>query len=99
MKRGQVFVRAQSPSGRWYSADVLDLEQPSFNAFVMDRLWMNGLVVGLADHAVPEEFHVTYRSTKEPESDGADTGDAGSIGGPNLRDTGEEAPWGGDDDE
>lgn len=66
LKRGQVFVRAKSPSGRWHSADVLDLTQESFNAWVTSVLFRRGLVAGMVDEMVmgPE---VDLRSTREPE--------------------------------
>ena len=66
IKRGQVFVRAKSPSGRWHSADVLDLTQESFNAFVVGTLFKQGLVTGLRDSYVEGEALELY-STKEPE--------------------------------
>ena len=50
MKRGQVFVRAKDKNGSWYSADVLDLDQPSFNAFVLDKLFRAGGVAGIKDN-------------------------------------------------
>lgn len=48
MKRGQVFVRAETPSGRWVAADALNLTQESFNAFVLDILYRAGAVIGIA---------------------------------------------------
>jgi len=38
MKRGQVFVRALDPEGKWGNADVLDLTDESFRVFVVGRL-------------------------------------------------------------
>ncbi len=49
IRRGQVFVRAKDAYGHWGSADVLDLEEESFRSFVVDRLWQDGLVIGLKD--------------------------------------------------
>lgn len=55
IKRGQVFVRAQDETGRWGSADVLDLDEESFRAFVAGTLFRSGLLVGLKDEAVAGE--------------------------------------------
>lgn len=60
MKRQQVFVRAQLPSGRFVSADVLDLDQESFNALVGDCLFRAGVLVGFKDNKVRGE-DITYR--------------------------------------
>ena len=49
MKREQVFVRAKDPTGKWGPTDVLDLDAPSFRAFVLDVLFRAGLVVGISD--------------------------------------------------
>lgn len=62
MKRGQVFVRARDVNGKWYSADVLDLDDASFRAFVVGQLHRAGLVFGLIDSAV-EEPHIEMHST------------------------------------
>ena len=67
IKRNQVFVRAKSPSGRWHSADVLDLTQESFQAFVIGTLFRHELLVGLRDDFV-EGDSVELQSTKEPEA-------------------------------
>jgi hypothetical protein len=64
MKRGQVFVRAQDPDGRWHTADVLDLDQPSFNAWVTDVLFRAGLIVGLRDESLPTSVRVEYHSLR-----------------------------------
>lgn len=34
IKRGQIYVRAQTPSGKWVSADILNLTQESFDALI-----------------------------------------------------------------
>ena len=44
MKRGQVWVRAKDANGEWGTADVLDLDEVSFRAFVIDVLMRVGLV-------------------------------------------------------
>ena len=67
MKRGQVFVRAQTPSGKWVSADVLDLDEQSFKLFVLDRMIHFGMVTILRDDVVIGE-HLPYRTTVEGES-------------------------------
>jgi len=38
MKRGQVFVRALQADGKWGNVDVLDLDEISFRAFIIDKL-------------------------------------------------------------
>jgi hypothetical protein len=49
MKRGQVFARAQDETGRWGSADIFDLDEESFRAFIVGVLFRSGLVVGFKD--------------------------------------------------
>ena len=66
IKRGQVFVRAKSPGGRWHSADVLDLTQESFNAFVVGTLFKQGLVTGVRGSYVEGEA-LELHSVREPE--------------------------------
>ena len=66
MKKGQVFVRAKDKNGRWYSADVLDLDQRSFNAFVVDQLFRGGNTVGVKDEFCLGE-DIEYQSTVEKE--------------------------------
>jgi hypothetical protein len=66
MKRGQVFVRAKDINGRWYSADALDLDQPSFNAFVLDMLMRAGHVTWLTeDRGNSIEYQSTVQKPKE----------------------------------
>lgn len=60
MKRGQVFVRAQDPNGKWGNADVLDLDDDSFKAFVVSQLIQAGFVVGLHPQFV-EGDEITYK--------------------------------------
>lgn len=64
MKRGQVFVRAKSPSGKWGTHDALDLEQESFNAFILEMLVRNELVCSIKEDAV-EGKKWEYQSTVE----------------------------------
>ncbi len=68
MKRGQAFVRAQDPSGKWHAADVLDLDEASFRAFVLDMLHRVGVLHILKDEVV-EGDDITYRSTVPAEAD------------------------------
>ena len=63
MKKRQVFVRAQDSTGKWGCADVLDLDDISFRAFVIDILFKIRAVVGILDEHV-EEAPISYR-TKE----------------------------------
>ena len=44
MRRGQVLVRAIKAKGSWGNVDVLDLDEESFRAFVIDKLCIFGLV-------------------------------------------------------
>jgi hypothetical protein len=64
IRRETVFVRAQLPNGRWVSADVLDLTQESFNAFVLGRLHHARLVAGLR-HPDGEEIPLQVRPDRE----------------------------------
>ena len=69
MKRGQIFVRAKDKNGKWYNADVLDLDQLSFKAFVMDRLFKLGMVTGIKDEFIIAG-DIEYQSTvKKPEGE------------------------------
>lgn len=49
MRRRQVLVRAIKADGKWGSVDVLDLDDESFRAFVLDKLYSAGLVVQMSD--------------------------------------------------
>lgn len=64
MKRGQVFVRAKSPSGQWGTHDVLDLEQESLNVFILDMLVRSKLVCSIKEDVVPGE-RIEYKSKVE----------------------------------
>jgi hypothetical protein len=57
--RGQVFVRAMDPNGRYHSADILDLDEESFRSFVIGVLFQNGLVSGLKNG----ESSLVFKST------------------------------------
>ncbi len=59
MKIQQVFVRAQDPNGKWGAADVMDIDDKSFRAFVIDMLMRAGVVVHLKDEVVERE-DITY---------------------------------------
>ena len=45
MKRGQVIVRGANKEGKSRLVDVLDLDDESFRAYVVDRLICGGLVI------------------------------------------------------
>lgn len=49
MKKDQVFVRARLANGKIAVCDVLDLDDESFRAFVIDVLFRHGLVFGIRD--------------------------------------------------
>lgn len=49
MRRGQVLIRAIKANGDWGNVDALDLDEESFRAFVLDRLFMAGLLVRLSN--------------------------------------------------
>lgn len=70
VKRNQVFVRAQTPSGRWVSADVLDLDDESYRIFTTEMLRRSEIVVSLRDEHVDGE-HLTYRTRTEPTDEDA----------------------------
>jgi hypothetical protein len=54
MMRGQVFVRGRTKDDRWGNIDVLDLDDESFRAFVVEMLIRAGLVCSLNPDDVPE---------------------------------------------
>lgn len=67
MKRKQVFVRAlvkHKDRDLWVNCDVLDLDQPSFNAFIAGTLFRAGALVGIKDEACEGE-DVIMRPKKE----------------------------------
>lgn len=65
IRKGSIFVRAKDETGRWGAADVLDLDDESFRAFVLDRLEHRGMVVPvqpqLAGEAVEYRTRVGFR--------------------------------------
>lgn len=80
MKRGTVFVRAKSPSGKFGSHDVLDLTEESFRAFVVDTFIRLGALAVVDSGAVDDDhehfpcgwyrgYHLPYHSTKEEDKD------------------------------
>ena len=64
MKRGQVFVRGRDPNGKWGAIDVLDLDEPSFRAFVMEMFKRAQIVVALKDESV-EGDHIEYHGCRK----------------------------------
>ncbi len=60
MKRGQAFVRGVLRDGSIGTIDVLDLDDASFRAFVLDRLIRSEIVYAIRDEHVEGE-HLTYR--------------------------------------
>jgi hypothetical protein len=64
VKRQQVFVRAESPSGKWGNHDVLDLEDDSFKAFVIDRLMKAGVVTSIKSEFLDGD-DIEYKSKVE----------------------------------
>ena len=64
MKKDQVFVRAKSPAGKWGNHDVLDLDEQSFRAFVIEMFKRHGMVVHIKDEALEGE-DIVYQSTVE----------------------------------
>lgn len=51
IKRGQIFVRARDETGKWGSADVLDLNEESFRTFILRVLFDSGMITGIKDTA------------------------------------------------
>lgn len=49
IKRGQIFVRAKDSLGKWGSADVLDLTEESFRAFVLGIFARHGMITSFID--------------------------------------------------
>jgi hypothetical protein len=65
MKRQQLFVRAQSPSGKWHVADVYDLDEPSWRVFLLNLIARSRIGQELEDGFVPGE-EVVLRTVSEP---------------------------------
>lgn len=53
IKRGQVFVRAKSPSGIWGNHDILDLTDETFKAYIVDTLLRGGHLLGIKPDLIP----------------------------------------------
>lgn len=66
MKREQVFVRGVTKDGNWDAIDVLNLDNASFRAFVIDVMLRAGLLVGIQDEYV-EGLSIVYREEKDVE--------------------------------
>ena len=58
-----VYIRAQTPEGKWTSADALDLNDISFRRFVLQQLHRAGLVTVLIDEA--EKSNSVFFQTEE----------------------------------
>lgn len=54
MKHGQYFVRCKIRE-RWYNVDILDLEEDSFRAVILERLSIGRLLVGIREEYVDGE--------------------------------------------
>lgn len=61
MKRGQVFVRATDETGRWGTVDVLDLDEDSFRAFVVETFVRAEVVTSIREEMVEGE-RIRYRA-------------------------------------
>ena len=61
MRRGQIQVRAIKAEGKWGNVDALDLDEGSFRAFVLQRLYIAGLVVSLPEGLSGEEVILKER--------------------------------------
>jgi len=55
VKRRQVFVRALDSNGKMGAADVMDLDEDSFRAFMVDVMFRAELVVGIRESEVQGE--------------------------------------------
>jgi hypothetical protein len=62
-----VFVRGQLRDGSIGNIDVLDLDDASFRAFVVDMLRRAGLVVAIKSEML-ESDHLTYRERTDVEA-------------------------------
>jgi len=54
VRKGQVLVRAIQADGKWGNVDVLNLDEESFRAFVLQRLWIGGLLMRTVDESGEE---------------------------------------------
>ncbi len=64
MKRGQIFVRAKKKDGSWGSVDVLDLDEQSFRAFILEMLIRQSIVCSIKDEFV-EGDDIQYHERKK----------------------------------
>jgi len=55
MKKGQVFVRAKMNDGSWGNVDILDLNDESFRAFIIQKFIDIGIVCAIKDEFVEGE--------------------------------------------
>ena len=67
ISRGQVFVQAQDDSGRWGNADVFDLDDESFRAWVV---WVFITKVGCIQMEMPPRDDIVLK-TKVPFPEGS----------------------------
>lgn len=65
MKAGQVFVRAKDPAGRWGSADVLDLDERSFRAWVLDLMMCSVPRIASIKPELVEGKEIEYMTAKK----------------------------------
>ena len=63
MKKQQVIVRAINKEGHWDSIDVLDLDEASFRAFVIEMLYRLGVVHAIREDLVEGE-HIQLKENK-----------------------------------
>lgn len=63
-KRNQFFVRATTPTGKVVSADIMDLDEESFRAFVVDVMYKYAMIVGIRPDLVEGE-QIQYRTKEE----------------------------------
>lgn len=66
MKHDQYLVRCKI-KGQFYNVDVLDLEEESFRAFVLSRLAIGRLLVGIKEEYIETE-HIEYQVKKHLEN-------------------------------
>lgn len=60
--RGQCFVRAKDPEGRWHTADVLDLDDESWRIFILSVIVeQRSLMLVTSDDPPPELRSTTLR--------------------------------------
>ncbi len=63
MQRGKVFFRARDETGRYGCADILDLDETSFRAVIVEVLVkINALLSLESDSSKGEEIQLTTRA-------------------------------------